>query len=103
LIFEEAKFLAGEFFDLPLPREKAFIFRYFRSPLERQFVRYYICFGQIDNFIHHTGFFCQRRWLRILRNRYEKLVKLHEKYKTEGNLEKLNQLEKGKLKHLKTK
>jgi hypothetical protein len=101
LIYEEAKFLAGVFFDIELPREKLFVFRYFRSPLERQFVRYYYCFGEIDNFVDHTGFACQKRWLLILKKRFDKLVEKHGEYRKEAMLDQLKEIEKGKIKHLK--
>lgn len=95
---KEALFLAGVFFDYEIPREKQFLLRYFRSPLEQQFVKYYLCFGEIDNFVDHTGFFCQKRWVRILHKRIDKLINVHNEYKKNLELDKLRELEDGRYK-----
>ncbi len=95
---KDAMFLAGAFFNYYVPREKQFLFRYFRSPLEQQFVKYYLCFGDIDNFVDHTGFFCQKRWLRILKKRIDKIISVYETYKNNSELDKLRELENGRYK-----
>jgi hypothetical protein len=95
---KEAVFLAGLFFEYDIPREKQFLLKYFRSPLEKQFVKYYLCFGEIDNFVDHTGFFCQKRWLRILKKRIDKIMSVHEIYKKNFELDKLRELENGRYK-----
>lgn len=91
----EAIFLAGLFFEFDAPREKRFLFKYFRSPLEQQFVKYYLCFGEIDNFVDHTGYFCQKRWLRILKKRMEKIINTYEEFKNNFELDKLAEIENG--------
>ena len=91
----DAKFLAGVFFEFDVPRENNFIFQYFRSPLEHQFVRYYLCFGEIDNFVDHTGYFCQKRWLRILKKRFDNIKSTYDSYKKEFKLKELEELENG--------
>lgn len=95
---KEAVFLAGLFFEYDIPREKQFLLKYFRSPLEKQFVRYYLCFGEMDNFVDHTGFFCQKRWLRILKKRIDKIMSVHENYKNNFELDKLREMESGRYK-----
>jgi hypothetical protein len=95
---KEAVFLAGLFFDYEIPRDKQFLLKYFRTPLERQFVRYYMCFGEIDNFVDHTGYFCQKRWVRILKKRMDKLLNVQETYKNNFELDKLKELESGRYK-----
>lgn len=101
---KEAVFLAGLFFDFDIPRDKLFLLKYFRSPLENQFVRYYLCFVKIDNFVEidnfvdHTGFFCQKRWLCILKKRMDALIIAHEGYKKECELDKLMEIENGRYK-----
>jgi len=94
---KDAVFLAGVFFEYEIPRDKMFLFKYFRSPLETQFVKYYMCFGEIENFVDHTGYFCQKRWVRLLKKRMDKLLKLHETYKNNFELDKLRELEEGRL------
>jgi len=95
---KDAVFLAGLFFDYDVPRDKQFLFKYFRTPLERQFVRYYLCFGEVENFVDHTGYFCQQRWVRLLKKRMDNLLRIHETYKNNFELDKLRELEEGRLK-----
>lgn len=93
---KDAIFLAGLFFEYEIPRDKQFLLKYFRSPLEEQFVKYYLCFGEIDNFIDHTGFFCQKRWVCILKKRIDKILSVREVYKNNFELDKLRELEEGR-------
>jgi hypothetical protein len=95
---KEALFLAGIFFDFYIPLEKKFLFKYFRSPLEQQFVRYYLCFGEFDNFVDHTGMFCQKRWLKILKKRIDKILSVHETFKKNFDLDKLREIDSGRYK-----
>lgn len=94
---KEAQFIAGVFFEFEVPKDKVFLFKYFKSPLEQQFVRYYLCFGEVEFFTEHTGHFCQKRWLKILKDRFDKINSLHEQYRADMELELLQQLESGGL------
>jgi len=95
---KESQFLAGNFFDFEISKERNFLFKYFRSPLERQFVRYYLCFGEIEYFTEHTGHFCQKRWLKILKQRFDKIIAFHNQCRENMELELLEKIEKGKYK-----
>jgi hypothetical protein len=97
---KDAVFLAGLFFEYEIPKDRLFLFKYFRTPLEQQFVKYYLCFGEIENFVDHTGYFCQKRWVRLLKKRMDKLLKIHETYKNNFELDKLREVEEGRLKKL---
>lgn len=99
---KEAIFLAGLFFDYDIPRDKMFLLKYFRSPLENQFIKYYLCLGEIDHFVDHTGYFCQKKWLIILKKRIDKLIFYYNKYKQEGDLYKLYEIENGKFNYKET-
>ena len=92
----ELTFLSGQFFDCDLPKEKQYLFRYFKTDLERQFLRYHHCFGQYERFTDHTGLYCQTRWLHILKRRLDLLVRVHAQAKREMDLELLAQIETGK-------
>ena len=95
---KESQFLAGNFFDYEISKERNFLFKYFRSPLERQFVRYYLCFGEIEYFIEHTGHFCQKRWLNILKRRFDKIIAFYNQCRDNMELELLEKIEKGRYK-----
>jgi hypothetical protein len=91
-------FLAGNFFDFELPREKLYLFKYFRSSMQKSFLRYYYCFdGEFAHFTDHTGIACQRRWLLLLRTKLNKILAAHAKAKEEMNLSMVKRIERGKL------
>lgn len=93
---KESQFLAGNFFEFEISKERNFLFKYFRSPLEKQFVRYYLCFGEIEYFTEHTGHFCQKRWLKILKQRFDKIIAFHNQCRENMELELLEKIEKGR-------
>lgn len=92
----ELTFIAGNFLDHELPKEKQYLLHYFRTELEQQFLRYLYCFGQYEHFTDHTGIFCQLRWLHMLKRRHDLLVDAHTEAKREIDLEALAEIETGK-------
>lgn len=97
---EQAKFLAGAFFDYELPKDKVYLLKYFRSMIARQFLRYYLFFGNHTYFKEHTGIHCDKMWKYVLTHRIKRITALHAKAKselTEENIEFLDQIEKGRL------
>lgn len=95
---DDLVFISGDFFDYEIPKEKKFLLKYFKTPLELQFVKYYLCFKNIDNFVDHTGFFCQRRWLLLLKKRIEYFLKEQSTAKSDFDLSKLVDIEQGNIK-----
>jgi coproporphyrinogen III oxidase len=95
---KELKFIGGVFFEYVLPKEKNFLFKYFRTDIEKAFLRYYYCFGEYDHFSDHTGHRCQKRWLRLLRQRHDALVEAHAAAKQEADFDLLALIESGKYK-----
>lgn len=87
--------ISGEFFDLVLPKSKRYLFKYFRSHIQKQFVRYYYIFGSASNFSNHTGVHCKIRWLQLLVVRYNHLESLLEKARAEMDFEKITLIESG--------
>jgi hypothetical protein len=88
-------FVCGEFFTYDLPSEKAYLYRYFTSDVQRQFVRYYLLFGEFDHFVDHTGHYCSRRWLERLCVRLKKLEEAKQAAKKAFDLSLLAQIEAG--------
>lgn len=96
----EILFIGGDFFDCDLPKDKAYLVKYFHSDLEKQFLRYYYCFEEFDHFTDHTGYRCQKRWLKLLLARLKKITTVHAKAKSEMDLELLALIESGAYKFL---
>lgn len=74
---KEMLFIGGVFFDFQLPKTKQYLYRYFRTDIEQAFLKYFYCFGEYEFFTPHTGFFCQKRWLKELKARHDAIEALH--------------------------
>ena len=91
-------FISGDFFDHPVHREKEYLFKYFDSKLQRQFVRYFLLFRSPRNFTDHTGLRVQPLWLRKLRKKLNALEAAHAAAKKSFDTEKVALIEQGKYK-----
>ena len=94
------KFIGGVFFGYDIPKERLYLFRYFKTDIEKAFLRYYYCFGEFEFFTEHTGWFCQKRWLRLLLKKHDRIVELHDKAKKEMDFTLLARIESGKHKKI---
>lgn len=97
LISEELSFLSNKIEEFELPNEKRYLLKYFRSSIERQFLKYFFLFGEnFDQFTNYTGVRCQQRWCKILIKRIKELEEIKKKSKKEFDFEKLAEVETGK-------
>jgi hypothetical protein len=93
--------VSGRFLQLDLPPEKRYLLLYFTTEVQVAFVKYYLVFGDVENFMDHTGHHCSDRWVRKMRERLERLMSLHARVKkdlTEENLKTLAAIEGGRFK-----
>lgn len=89
-------FISGNFFDINIPKDKKYLKKYFRTSIEKQFLRYYIVFNTRQRFLEHTGCFVKKRWLQVLEKRFKDLTIEHQNAKLNFDLEKLELIESGK-------
>jgi hypothetical protein len=92
----ELLFVAGEIPEIP--KEKRYLLKYFRKPLQQAFLQYYLAFGAVRYFEQHTGNTCSKRWLNAMRLKFKKLEAVHAVAKADFDLDKLTLIEKGKYK-----
>ena len=91
-------FIGRRYETYQLPKEKKYLQKYFKTPLQKAFVKYFFVFGDFDNFCNHTGIVCQTRSLRELRDRLLILETAHKNFKMAMDLDSLARLESGKFK-----
>lgn len=94
----DLEFISGSFLDLEIPKEKRYLLKYFTTDLQIAFLRYYLVFGMIENFVDHTGYYCHERVVYKLKDKYHRIVEAHDAAKsnfTEEGLEKLQDIESG--------
>ena len=91
----ELEFVSGRIFDLTIPKERKYLYKYFASDAQQHFVKYYLTFGNFTRFAEHTGFRFEKRWLRYLKGRLLKLMEAHKKAKEDLDFETLTKIESG--------
>lgn len=91
-------FIGRRFETYQLPKEKKYLQKYFKTPLQKAFIKYFFVFGDFENFTNHTGIVCQKRSLCQLQERLNILESAHKKFRTSMDLEQLAKLESGKFK-----
>lgn len=91
-------FVAGDFANTELPKEKKYLLKYFDTVLQETFLKYVFLFGDYKNFVDHTGLVCQPHWRKKLYNRIKQLEALHKEAKSNGDIQTLAKIESGKYK-----
>lgn len=96
-------FLSGQFFDTEIPKDKAYLQKYFTSNLQKAFLRYVLVFEEdVSAFCEHTGYVCTPPFLYKLRCRYKELISVHKKAKESMDFDLLWLIESGKFESKKT-
>lgn len=92
--------IGGDFIDqdLCLPKNKQYLNHYFKTDLAQLFVRYYLVAGSIKYFVDHTGIYCQRRNLELLRVKINKLESTLKKARKDFDFEVVAEIESGNFK-----
>jgi len=88
-------FVSGDFLTCDLPNDKQYLYRYFTTDIQRQFVRYFLLFGNYDHFVDHTGYYCQKKWLDLLAKRFHLLEQVRREAKQSFDLTLLAKIESG--------
>ena len=87
-------FLAREYESIDIiPKEKRYLLEYFRKEVQQSFLKYFFVFKDFDNFVDHTGLYCQKRWLKILHRKLVKLESVHNEAKVNMDLDMLTKIE----------
>ena len=87
--------ISRRFLDDSLPKEKEYLYHYFKTYVQQIFVRYYYEVGRTDYFFQHTGVYACTRWLKKLRKRYAYIEDAYEKAKEEGDFETISLIKSG--------
>lgn len=86
------------FLEEEIPKEKVFLFKYFKKGIQEIFLKYILFFGDYENFIDHTGLMCEEKWLKKLYKKYIDLMYAYFMLKKQSELEKLSNISSGKVK-----
>ncbi len=90
--------LGSEIFTLP--KEHSFLYKYFKTKVQRAFLKYYYVFKERNNFTDHTGHIATPSFLSKLAGKFHYLLQEYDKSKKEFNTERLALMQRGKFKVL---
>jgi hypothetical protein len=93
---ERDNLFISDFMSHPLPKEKKWLNRYFKTRTKRLFLKYFIKFDSTIRFCQHTGEFCTTRYLKKMKRQYLAITERHERAKKEMDFEALAEIEGGK-------
>lgn len=93
----DLKLVGGDFFDPYIPKEYQFLEHYFPTEKTKVFLRYFIAFRNTITLVDHTGVAISKKFLEILKQRFKVLVKLREEAKANDDVEKLAEIDSGRL------
>lgn len=94
-------FISGDFESYQIPKDKRYLLKYFKTKVQTAFVKYYMIFGNYENFIDHTGYWCRDKYLKALHERLNSIQEIHKDAKSSMDLNLLTKIESGKFKFTK--
>lgn len=94
----DLKLISLQLESVELPKEKKYLLKYFDTPLQIAFLKYFHVFGDYANFVDHTGISCQLKWLKTLHSKLQRIEKMHKEARSNMDLETLAKIESGKQK-----
>ena len=75
---EDHFFIAGNFSNVEIPKTHRFLTKYFKTKIQKIFLKYYWVTRDWKNFVDHTGYFCTERYLRDQAHMFNKLMEVFE-------------------------
>jgi hypothetical protein len=90
--------LSRNFETYELPKEKKYIMRYFKTPIQLAFLKYFMVFNDYKNFTDHTGISAQIKYLHSLHEKLIAIEKAHRQARIDMDMSGLVLIEKGKYK-----
>ncbi len=78
--------------------EDKYLLNYFSSGIQRAFLCYYLVFRDHELFTDHTGIYCTDRWVKLMRDRFQKLTAARKLARETFDIETLAALENGTFK-----
>ena len=91
-------FIAGDFAEKEIPKECQYLYKYFKTPIQRAFLKYWFCCETISGFQTQTGYRCddvyKRKMLKLMNN----ILAKHKEAKEKMDIELVWKIENGEYK-----
>lgn len=92
---KDLEFIANEFIYREVPREQAYLLKYFRTDKAQAFLRYYLAFGTYKGYREITGFAIGTSMLMFYVHNFHELTELHARAKADMDMGLLWSIESG--------
>lgn len=93
----ELNFLCNKYIEFPSP-DHCYLLKYCRNDIQKQFMLYYLTFGEYIHFEYRTGISQSKRWRELMRRKFEKITHEFDIAMKSGDFEKVSLIKDGKLK-----
>ena len=94
----DLKLISGEFLEKGFSNEYLFINKYFSNENAKMLIKYYMEFGEIDNFTNHTGLYETKKYLTECLIKFKKLIEAYNSAKDNFDLELMEKIKSGDFK-----
>ena len=89
-------FLSDKHSEYSLSKEQKYLLKYFKTPLQQAFLKYFFVFGETSCFVEHTGYFTTKSYLYRQTQKLNQLLEAHATAKSSMDLDTLWKIESGK-------
>lgn len=95
----ELLFIDGDFLNENFPKDKRYLLKYFKTKIQRTYVKYYLTFGNHKNFVDHTGCRCTIHTLEALKIKLRTLEQIRSVAKNNFDIDLVAKIESGKYRY----
>jgi hypothetical protein len=90
--------VSGAFFEQEIPKDKQWLLKYYTTPIQVAWLRYFFAFGDTRCVSAHTGHPMTYRYNKRMRRRYRTLVAMEKEARSNMDFEKLWEVTSGGVK-----
>ncbi len=91
-------FIAGDFSEREIPKEVQFLYKYFKTPTQKMFLKYWYSAGTINGFQTQTGYRCDDVYKRKMLKLMKTILAKHKEAKDKMDIELVWKIENGEYK-----
>lgn len=96
MVTERDLVFSSDFMRSPVPKEKSWMAKYFKTKTKRMFLKYFMAFGSTARFTRHCGQVCTKRYVKKMKMQFLKISEKHRRAKEDLDFEMVAKIEMGK-------
>lgn len=96
MVTERDSLFSSDFMKQPVPKEKSWMSKYFKTRTKRMFLKYFVAFGCATRFREHSGEACTKRYVKKMKGQFLRLSEKHAEARRNLDFEMVTKIEMGK-------